>query len=357
MFDAFSALGSVSGAIGMTAVVYGCVALLTFFLTPFVGNLMQGGVRSVMTAGSLSYAFALSILGLLFVQGEPSLPAILLGLFGFALFMALYRVLYFVPYSLAEHAHRARSAVFELLIALLPAGAGFMIISYPHGYFVLFTMSVILALMSLVPLASIDNVYERFSWRYGTVMQSFVAHSHRRLVSGTILDGFHGAGLLFLWPIAAFLLLAWSYPRTGMVLTITLLVLIAFREWMHRARLRHDRALRFVALSSWVVRFSAFSPVTIILADVMYHATAPRRAHGADLMIGEHQADEGLYVDEYTALKEMGIALGKFLFALTTIVLTTFAPFDAIFITALALAAVAAFGSHYLSREKAGLLS
>ena len=353
LFDAFvSSSQSLVGALGVTAIVYAGAALSTLLLTPIAGTMMRNGIKRTMTIAIVSYVLALDILAAVFLT-QGSWDYIFVSLVAFAFCMGAYRAFYFVPYSLAaeEEPHPSWFSL-EMLLALVPAGAGLILVSSTQGYLVLFAMAGILALFSLLPISSIPDIYERYAWQYSVPFRALVSRQHRKLFTACVCDGIHGAGLLFVWPITALLLLSWSYFLLGVVLSVTFIAAICLREALQHLHARHPRSLALISVSSWVVRFSAFSPVTIALADVMYYSSAPKDAHGIDMIAGEHPTDGGLYIDEMTALKEMALALGRITLAIIVIVCATFATLDIALMLSLALAALAAIVSHYAPRSE-----
>ncbi len=68
-----------------------------------------------------------------------------------------------------------------------------------------------------------------------------------------------------------------------------------------------------LAASGWILRFSPFSPLIVVLADVSHHLGVPHRAYAIDAAAFEQVSDCGYLLDEVTALKEMGLAAGRVL--------------------------------------------
>ena len=65
------------------------------------------------------------------------------------------------------------------------------------------------------------------------------------------------------------------------------------------------------SVSGWAMRLFVGSPVGVVLADSYSHTSAGRSSHSIDAPAFEQSADQGSFVDEITALKEMGLALGR----------------------------------------------
>ncbi|MDO8576547.1 MAG: hypothetical protein Q7R90_04505, partial [bacterium] len=159
------------------------------------------------------------------------------------------------------------------------------------------------------------DIYEHFSWGYRETFGHFVEPANRAVVGHSVLEGMAGAGLLHFWPLALFLITEWSYGMLGVILTITFFISILGRSFVRksirRSGLHTSGLLRFLfAVTPWVFRALVGTPLGAVLVDSYFHTTAPRR-FGVDPQAFEQAADAGSYVDEYTALKEMGLAIGR----------------------------------------------
>lgn len=308
---------SAVGALGLTALGYAFVHTLTFLLTPLASRRLIRGVRHALIYATLSYACAILFLLASFLNVFEKGPVNFgWGIAGFIFFLGLYRALYFVPYSV-ERTFESQSGshlVFELFLALVPAVVGTITVAYAFGPFYVLFGTGLLACVALVPLAFVREVYEPFSWNYGDTVRELFNSRHRAMLAHSFVNGVQGAGLLFIWPLAAFLLLGARYQLLGVVMSITLLWVFVMRGFVvpYIAAKGVSRDIATVVMfSSWIVRFAAFSPATIVIADVLYHAGLPVRRLGIDIVTLEHVADGGHYIDELTALKEMSLALGR----------------------------------------------
>jgi hypothetical protein len=346
-----------AGALMLTAFFYAFSQLGIFFLTPLSGaNMPHGTVRSMLLA-TLALAAAFLWLGAssIGVFGDGPLN-LWWGIVGFIALGALYRAFYWVPYKVTDLATggwtpRTRF-VLELFLALLPLCAALVITKSESGTWLILIGSGVLAFFASLPLIRLTDAYERFDWGYIETIQMLFSKPHRSVFSISLLDGIQGAGLLLAWPLTVFLLLDWSYFALGSIISITLLLaLIArrgvrnyFREiGVHDSR--HFSAA--LAASAWVLRIVVFSPVTVVIADTLYHIGTPVRRFGMDPVSYEQAADNSHYIDEYTALKEMGSALGRVLLCVVLVTLLFFASPLVALAGALAAAATAAVAAIY----------
>jgi hypothetical protein len=129
----------------------------------------------------------------------------------------------------------------------------------------------------------------------------------------------------------------------GLILSITFLIAILGRRYARGIITSvgaHKSPGMNAALvgSSWALRVLALSPASIIIADVIYHAATPAKRYGLDPVSYEQAADSAHYIDEYSALKEMGMAIGRtalcLFFALMLFLVSPFAALAAALIAA-----------------------
>ena len=181
--------------------------------------------------------------------------------------LGAYRALYRVPYTVervAVVAAKTPSLVGELTLALSPFFAGFLLTAIaPHE--LLFIAGFVSAL-SLFPLAFVPNVHERFSWRYRDTFGRLAAPENTSLLFKSMWRGMRSA---FLYLVAPLVLL-------------------------------------------FVLPFSALGAAYSLILLVILVTRASRR-------VPEHSADGGTYLDEYTALKEMGNSLGRLCVAFASV--------------------------------------
>lgn len=205
--------------------------------------------------------------------------------------------------------------LFELYLTILPIVGGLIISSFTAGPSLMLAGCAVIMLTSILPLPQVPERYESFDWGYGETMRRFVDHRNHSLVMASIFDGMQGAALLFIWPLAAFAIVGWSYQLLGVVLSMSLLLAFFIKSFMRAMRASHlyrsPTILTATSTASWILRIFAFTPAGIILADTLYHAGVPKKIFGLDPAILEQTADDAHYIDEYTAIKEMGLAVGK----------------------------------------------
>jgi len=232
-------------------------------------------------------------------------------------------------------------------------------LGYPAPVWVLF-LAALCVLSSIIPLLRVPNVHEGFSWGYLTTFRELFAARHQKMVVAAIMDGVSGAALLLFWPIAIFLIVGWSYALVGIILSATFLIVLFSRRYIRRliqSSSLHDSVVVQAALaaSSWIFRLTVASPLGAVMVDSYFYTGTPIRGTGIDPFGYDQAADRGSYVDEYTALKEIGLSIGKILVCLVAAYLALRISLPLTLMSIFALAALASSISVFLTWKKDAL--
>lgn len=356
----FLASGSLEAALFAIATLYALMQAIVLIMTPLSGAALRHGMRRALAYGTLIAAFAFACFSLVFAPQVGAQFAFTM-IATFVVFMGIHRALYWVPYrteSADTGAYVRPSFRQETLIALAPLIAGFIIEVEWLGPEALLAAVSLVVLAALVPLIRIPESYEGFEWGFGETFRNLFSPFNRGFLTLSILDGVQGAVLLLVWPLAAFVILGQSFLGLGFILTVTLILAPLGRRFV-RSLLRHVSAERStpilvtLVVSSWLFRLAAASPLQILVADVYYHSgTSPKR-FSLDTSAFEQSADGAHYVDEYTALKEMGMAIGRILACLFLAGTVFFIPAAGAFALLIIIAAFSAAWSIVISRRLA----
>lgn len=349
--------GDMNRSLAAAALLYASVQFIVLFATPISAAHLRRGTKHSIIWGTLAAAAAFIALGG-FLSGYFNTPA-LWGVIVFAVLLGLHRALYWVPYEVA-HTRTSKSpwmhVYFEVLIALMPLFAGITIVSMEAAPERLLFGAATLIALSIVPLLRMRDRYERFSWPYGYTFKQLLRHKNSGLVLHALLEGIQGAALFLIWPLAIFLLVEWSYFLLGLVFSASLLAILILR-YIYRAMaeyfgIRNSVVVHTVfAMSGWVARLAAGTPIGIIVADAYSYTTLPERGTRADPATFEHVSDRGSFIDEYTTLKELALALGRIMLCVTVFFLAFVMPLAYVFMTALLTAAVASGLSVLVARK------
>jgi hypothetical protein len=343
--------GSMANGIASAALTYALAQVVTILVTPWAAAHIRHGFKRLLVYSVLMLATALTILAASFA-GYMGSAGWGIGLF--AILMGTYRALYWVPYAVAREAsptHRKGYRGTEIIVALMPALAGLALTSSPIAPIGLLCAAAVLAICSIFPLAGMRDVYEGFLWGYRQTFHELFAHSRRRMTLGAVSSGIEGAALLLFWPLVVFVLLNWSYPMLGIVVSVTYLVTLSLRGLVERP-LSHlgSPVLALLAASAWIMRLTVGGAIGVILVDTYFYVGSRPPTRGIDSSTFEQTADNTTFVDEHSALKEMGLALGRIIICLIVAVLASFVSVPLTFVTAFLIAAAAAAYSVYLGR-------
>lgn len=307
-------------AIGATSLLYAVSHALTFFLLPVGARALSWGTRRAMLWGVAAHIVSLFAIALALPLSRESGEPQWLPLVGFVVLSALYRALYVTPYNLNTELNfsAGKSLAGEVLLSLIPLFAGGIVLSHSAGSFVLLVLASLCACVSALLLLIVPTWHEMFTWRYGETFCHLFSLRQGHSFACAIFSGIQGAGLLFAWPMAIFLMLGGSYYLLGAVMSVTLFC-IFFIRLLGRVTgtLRKPSVpMSLVVGSSWALRFFAFTPVLYVAADILQHTGAGPRSVHIDATAYEQDADAGSYIDEVSVLKEMGLSLGRVLLTL-----------------------------------------
>jgi hypothetical protein len=310
---------SVQAAILATIVMYVIGQMIIILLTPVAASHLRRGSKHSLVFGTLLAAGAYVTLGATLhgtLSGEPTGW----GIAVFAILLGASRALYWVPYQLRaateSHGRTRLPIVYEIIVALMPAFAGITMAIVPYAHLRLLFGSAVLIGMSLVPVLAIREYFERFAWDYKETFRQLFNQSNHRLISASLGGGLQGMVLFLVWPVSVFFIVGSDYKTLGAILSATFIAILCIR-YIYRKFARSIQVERSLPVniafsaSGWLIRLFVGSPIGVILADSYSHISAPRSSHSIDTLVFEQYADNGSFIDEYTVLKEMGLAIGR----------------------------------------------
>ena len=341
----------VAKALLASLIVYACSQIVLAIITPFSAAHLRGGVKRAMIFGACLAALSFAVLGAT-LAGYFSSP-VGWGIMLFGIGYGAYRALYWIPYRLqSASVGGGRHALFELLIALMPAFAGATLtVVFLSPLRLLFGASALMAL-SILPVFFLHDFGEPFEWGYAETFGKLFDPKYRSLSWRASLQGVENTALFLIWPLSIFLILGRSYLLFGFVMSASLLILFAARS-IYKGLMRSGFSggslplnVAF-AMSGWIFRLAAGTPIGIVFADSYSYVSAPPGA--PEFMSREHASDAGSYLDEYTALQEIGMAFGRIAMCVFVGVLLLFLPLSLALAAALIVAAFAAGISTALS--------
>jgi len=350
---------SAARALAAVVLLYGFAQFITIVATPMSAAHLKRGTRHSLISGVLCAATAFVFLGGSLSGYFSASP--LWGVVAFAVFFGLYRALYWVPYKVSQveiPPHMHMRAYFEVLIALMPLFAGLAIGTIVFAQERLLFGAAALLVIAIIPLLFLSDTRERFSWSYVYTFEQLFRSKNHGLVLQSMLEGVQGAALFLMWPLAVFLILEWSYLALGLVFTLTLLFVVllrrAYRWMMQSSRLADSPSIYTVlAVSAWIARLSAGTPVGVIVANVYAFTTDSERGTHFDPASFEHVSDRGAFLDEYTALKEIALAVGRIMLCAIVFFIAPVFPVAVVLGIALGIAALSSGIAVLVARREA----
>lgn len=359
IFEYFFLLtASVPRSLAGVFLMYALSQAVTLVVTPIASaHLRRGTRRSLIWAVVFSGSAFVLLGGVL--GGYFSETPVQWGIAAFAVCLGAYRALYFAPYALNRkiiEGGMQDHIFYEFLLALVPAFVGATLLYEAYAPLRILFGAGALAILSALPLFLLPNIHERFSFSYVETFKELFSPRNARLIWLSFFEGVQGAALFLIWPLAIFFIVGWSYAMLGVIFSITLLAVILFRGVSRRlisasSIARSTPVHVTLAVSGWVLRIVAGTPLGIIVADSYGYALRPVRGTVTDPFAFEQAADGGSYVDEYTALKEMGLALGRIALAALVYILVFTVPAGTAFTIALIAAGIAAGISVVIARH------
>ncbi len=337
---------SIAAALASVLLTYALTHTIVVLVTPLSAHRLRHGFRRTLIFATVLLAASFAALALGF---SGALGDVGLGIALFAVLTGVYRAFYWAPYAIAkEIAPVPKREWVEIVVALAPLAAG-LYLAYDAASVAAFLYAAgAVALLACIPLASVREAYEGFSWGYRASFHELFDDRNKILLRSSILSGMEAASLFVLWPITVFTLIDWSYPLLGVVMSLTLIfTLIAKKLFSPTLETMPVRVLPLVAVSGWVMRLGVGGFVSAILVDTYFHTAGRSATRGLDIDTQEHVADSHTFVDEYTVLKEMGMALGRIALCLVTVFLLWLLPLPYALVIAFLVAGLAAGLSVY----------
>ncbi len=322
------------------AIFIALYALYMLFIPVGVQILSRIGTRKMIMLGM---CFGLvSIMALYFFPLHPAIAAV-----AYVITNAIHRTLYWVPYHVdLSHAldktMRGRQLailgnIASVILVLVPLAGGVIITAF--GFSTVFLISICIMLISMAPLWFLNTTFEQYSWRYIETFKHLFARRNRALFLAHASNGAQGAVTLFFWPVYVFMLLDERYTVLGLIASLTIVVVVALRWLIGELfdRWSHERVLMvgvLMATTGWISKIFVQTPFQVMAADSYHNAGRTVNTLSFDAVTYEQSADNGRYVDEYTALKEMALSLGRVAMLLVIFALASLVDIRIVFVIA-----------------------
>lgn len=302
----------------MTGLLYAALHLVSGVLTPWSTRLIGTlGIKKM-----LLYATPLAILSIgSFALIETYPWAVIAVSLTSA---AVYKAIYWVPYQvdmalLVDKNARGRQVALlsngsDVLIALTPLLGGIALTQF--GISASFLVGALIMSAAILPLLFIKERYESYSWGYLETFQRLFKINNRALLFGYMGDGAQSVALSVPWILFIFVLVEGRFDTLGLVSAVTLIALIMLRaatgtlfdKWDKKRVLIIGGVLN---ATGWLLKLFVVTPVGVFLSDTYHGAGRVSQRTSIEAVTYEQAADSGRYIDEYTALKEIALSIGR----------------------------------------------
>ncbi len=262
-------------------------------------------------------------------------------------FMNMQRFLYWVPLhtdmsKFTDKGNRTKElslleASLVAFNAIIPVFAGWMLMQY--GYNILFVISILVFLLSSVPLLSLPRTGERYEWTYIKTFKEFFSKKRRKTLMAYAGDGAESMVSGMIWPIFIWELLQGNYLKVGFISSLVAVTTVALQLFVGRVADsgKNDKILKYgTALYAlgWIVKMFIDTAFQIFVVSTYHSLTRVFTRAPFDALNYQRAADQGHYVDEYTVVREMAIVSGRCLMLLVIFLLTPIFGLPATFILA-----------------------
>ena len=318
-------------------------SLLCIFLYPFTTKYIEkyNLKNSLYTATIINILFLLT---LSITTNENIHITLYFALF----FLTIFRLLYWVPYhttftTFSDQNNRMREVSFfqaTLHITGVVSPLIASIIITQTSYQILFLVGIGIYSLSLIPLLSLSNVYEKFSWSYKQTWKKLLSKKYKAAMIAYYADGIESGIGMVIWPIFIYKLLNGNFISIGIIstLTIAITVLLELTLGKYADKKRNKKnVLRFNSILysiGWIVKIFVITGFQVFLADAYHKITQALSKNTLAAITYDISADEGHYVDEFTVIKEMSLHAGRATIYLLSIVLLFFINIQWIFLIA-----------------------
>lgn len=221
---------------------------------------------------------------------------------------------------------------------LMPLVAGLILTFYSYDFF--FLLSIVIFLLSVVPILSIKNAEEKFSWSYLETFKKFFAKNNRAYLLSLFANSAENTIAVVVWPLFVFTVLQGSYIKVASVAAFT--TLAVFVTLLFVARLADKKKVKkkvvkygaYMNALAWLAKITVATFQQIFFIDAYQKISKAFYRSSFEALSYDYVADKGHFKDEFTALREMAISLGRFFTCILIIALSFLLPLQALFVVA-----------------------
>ncbi len=263
------------------------------------------------------------------------------------LVITFWRITYWLPYhvkftQLSDKKNRGKQlslmlATASILGVFAPLIAGIIIVKFDFN--ILFAVATILFVLTFIPFVTIPRVHEKFTWSYSKTWRELLKKKNQSLVVPLIANGAENVVGVLIWPIFIFNILDGNYFETGAISTfiigVTIIVQLSTGSYIDgkgkKKTLRLGSALYSLG---WFIKIFVATGFHIFAAGIYHNIVKIFTQTPFDTLVYEMAADQGHYIDEFTAIREIAINIGKVLMLIVALGISLFYSIEVTFIFA-----------------------
>jgi len=293
----------------------------------------------VATIANILFLLTLSI-----TTNDNIQSTILFALF----FLTVFRLFYWLPYHttftrFSDQNNRMREvtafqATLHIVGIVSPLIAGVIIAQ--SSYQVLFIVGICIYALSLIPLLSMSDVYETYSWGYRETWQKLFSKEYRHAMTAHFADGVESSVGMVIWPIFIFTLLDGNFVAIGAISAITIAITVILELTVGKYADNMENKAKVLKINSffyafgWIVKIFIVTGFQIFLADAYHKITQALSKNSLAAITYDISADEGHFVDEFTVIKSMAIHIGRSVLFLASIIIVHYVSIEWTFVLA-----------------------
>jgi len=186
----------------------------------------------------------------------------------------------------------------------------------------------------------LPQVEEKFSWSYRETWHRLFSKKNKDSFLAYAGSGAESVVGSVVWPIFIWQLLSGNYWQVGaissviIIVTIVLQIIVGYFLDRLPNRRRWLRYGTWLYSLGWILKALINNALQVFLFSTYHNLSRVFAKTPFDALNYDIAADHGHYVDEYTVIREMAIAIGKAIMSILILVVIPFMPLRWVFIVA-----------------------
>lgn len=301
------------------------------FLAPITGKIIcKMGLKKSIIFGSILFA----IINLTYILFEYN---VLWAIISCTILTLLSRAFYWIPYHIyfASFTNKENRGfqisvikdVVTIINIFLPIVASFFINRF--GFNIIFIISIILHLISIMPLLKMDDINLKYSFNYFESFKKIFSKDFWHDSVLFFLEGAEGVSSVILWPIMIFLVLKNDFTSLGILSSAIILFtiitnLIIGKLSDKKSKKNIIKAGAILYSFGWFMKMFSFSSIQLFLSSLYHNISDSIIRVSYDSYWYDEDFKKGDYIDEYIVLRESTIHAGRSFMIIVTIVFMTY---------------------------------